>query len=96
MLKHGGDRSRPGLHTEAEDRQGKSAEARDKHVERSAPVERPPLALESKDNIERGDRLALCVLSVGDRVADHALKEGLEHTTGLFVDQARDTLDTTT
>jgi hypothetical protein len=54
------------------------------------------LPLESIDNIERGDSLALGVLSVGDSIANDTLEEGLEDTTGLFVDHGRDTLDTTT
>lgn len=49
-------------------------------------VEGTALALERVDNVERGDGLALGVLSVGDSIADDALKEGLEHTTGLLVD----------
>jgi hypothetical protein len=53
-------------------------------------------ALESVDDIERGDSLALGVLSVGNRVADDVLKEDLEYTASLLVDQTRDTLDTTT
>jgi hypothetical protein len=36
------------------------------------------------------------VLSVGDRVADDVLEEGLEDGTSFLVDEARDTLDTTT
>ncbi|KAL4543141.1 hypothetical protein Ndes2526B_g03811 [Nannochloris sp. 'desiccata'] len=36
------------------------------------------------------------MLSVGDGITDNVLKEDLEDTTGLLVDQARDTLDTTT
>ena len=44
------------------------------------------LALESVDNIERGDSLALGVFSVGDGVTDDTFQEGLENTTGLFVD----------
>jgi hypothetical protein len=54
------------------------------------------LALESVDNVERSNSLALGVLSVGDGVADNTLEEGLENTTGLLVDHGRDTLDTTT
>jgi hypothetical protein len=49
-------------------------------------VEGAALALESVDNVEGGDSLALGVLSVGDGVTDNALEEGLEDTTGLFVD----------
>lgn len=54
------------------------------------------LALESVDNVERGNSLALGVLSVGDRVTDNRLEEELEDTTGLVVDQTGDTLNTTT
>ena len=54
------------------------------------------LTLESVDDVEGGDGLALGVLSVGDRVADDRLEEELENTAGLVVDQTRDTLDTTT
>ncbi|KAL7534024.1 hypothetical protein ACHAXR_005596 [Thalassiosira sp. AJA248-18] len=43
-----------------------------------------------------GDSLTASVLGVGDRVTDDILKEDLEHTTGLLVDETRDTLDTTT
>ena len=59
-------------------------------------VKRAALPLEREHDIERGDGLALGVLSVGDRVADDVLEEDLEHASGLFVDQARDTLDTAT
>ena len=36
------------------------------------------------------------MLSVGDGIPDDVLKENLEDTTGLLVDEARDTLDSTT
>lgn len=49
-------------------------------------VEGSALALQSIDDVEGGDGLALGVLSVGDCIADNALEEGLEDTTGLFVD----------
>ena len=52
------------------------------------------LALQRVDDIERGDGLALGVLSVGDGIADDALEEGLEDTTRLLVDHGGDTLDT--
>lgn len=61
-----------------------------------SPVECSALSLQGKDNIERCDGLALGMLRVGDCVTNDTLKEGLEHTTGLFVDQTGDTLDTTT
>ena len=54
------------------------------------------LTLEGVDDVERGDGLALGVLSVGDSVADDTLEEGLENTASLLVDHGRDTLDTTT
>lgn len=54
------------------------------------------MTLESVDNVEGGDGLALGVLGVGDSVADDTLKEGLENTAGLLVDHGRDTLDTAT
>jgi len=53
-------------------------------------------ALEGVDDVERGDRLALGVLGVGDRVADDVLEEDLEDAARLLVDEARDTLDTAT
>jgi hypothetical protein len=59
-------------------------------------VQSAALSLQGVDNIERGDSLALGVLSVGDGVTDDTLKEGLQNTTGLLVDHGRDTLDTTT
>ena len=44
------------------------------------------MSLESVDNVERSDSLALGVLSVGDGVTDDTLEEGLQNTTGLLVD----------
>jgi hypothetical protein len=54
------------------------------------------LTLESVDDIERSDGLALGVLSVCDGITDDTLEEGLENTAGLLVDHGWDTLDTTT
>jgi hypothetical protein len=59
-------------------------------------VQGAALALEGVDDVERGDRLALGVLGVGDGVTDDTLEERLEDTAGLLVDHGRDTLDTTT
>jgi hypothetical protein len=59
-------------------------------------VEGTALALKGIDNVKRGDGLALSVLGVGDGVTDNGLEEGLEDTTGLFVDHGGDTLDTAT
>jgi hypothetical protein len=59
-------------------------------------VQGAALSLQSVDDVERSDSLALGVLSVCDSVANDTLKEGLQNTTGLLVDHGRDTLDTTT
>ena len=59
-------------------------------------VEGLSLTLESIDDIHCGDSLTAGVLGVGDRVTDDVLKEDLEHTAGLFVDETGDALDTTT
>jgi hypothetical protein len=55
-------------------------------------IQSTALAFESIDDIEGGDGLALGVLSVGDSVTNNALKEGLQNTTGLFVDHCNDAL----
>ena len=59
-------------------------------------VEGAALALEGVDDVHGRDRLALGVLRVGHGVTDDVLEEVLQDTTGLLVDEARDTLDTTT
>jgi hypothetical protein len=48
------------------------------------------------DNIKSSDSLSASMLSVSDSIADDVLEEDLEDTTGLFVDETRDALDTTT
>ena len=58
-------------------------------------VEGLALPLEGVDNIHGGDGLPASVLGVGDGVTDDVLKENLEDTAGLLVDQARDALDST-
>jgi len=45
---------------------------------------------------EKGACIPFGVLGVGDRVADDVLEENLEDTAGLLVDEAGDTLHTTT
>jgi hypothetical protein len=40
--------------------------------------------------------IPLSVLGVGDRVANDVLEEDLENTAGLLVDEARDTLHSST
>ena len=62
----------------------------------SESVEGTSLTLESIDYIHGGDSLPLGVFGVCDGITDDVLKEYLKDTTGLFVDQARDTLDTST
>ena len=59
-------------------------------------VEGLALALKGIDDIEGRDRLAAGVLGVGNGIANDVLKEDLEHTTGLLVDEARDALHATT
>ena len=54
------------------------------------------MSLESIDDVEGCDGLALGVLSICDGVADDALEEGLEDAARLLVDHGRDTLDTAT
>ena len=54
------------------------------------------LTLEGVDNVHGCDGLSAGVLGVGDGITDDILKEDLEDTTSFFVDQTRDTLDTTT
>ena len=49
-------------------------------------VEGTALTLESVNDIEGGDGLALGMLGVGDGVTDDTLEEGLENTAGLLVD----------
>ena len=59
-------------------------------------VEGLSLTLEGVHDIHSDDSLTAGVLGVGDRVTDDIFKEDLENTTGLFVDETGDTLDTTT
>ena len=54
------------------------------------------MPLEGIDDIHGGDSLPLGVFGVGDSIPDDVLKEDLEDSTGLLIDEARDTLDTAT
>ena len=54
------------------------------------------MSLEGVDDIHGGDSLSLGVLGVGNSITNDVFQKDLEDTTGFFVDQARDTLDTTT
>ena len=62
----------------------------------SESVKGTSLPLEGIDDIHSGDSLPLGVFGVGDGITDDVLKENLEDTTGLFVDESRDSLDSTT
>jgi hypothetical protein len=54
------------------------------------------LTLECVDDVHCNDGLTTGVLSVGYRVTDDILKEYLENSTGLLIDETGDTLDSTT
>lgn len=58
-------------------------------------VQGTSLSLQSVHNIHGCDGLPLGVLGVCDGIPDDVLKENLEYSTGLFVDQTRDTFDST-
>lgn len=58
-------------------------------------VEGLALSLESVDDVHSNNSLPLGVLSVSDSIPDHALQVVLQNTSGLFVDQSADSLDTT-
>jgi hypothetical protein len=55
-------------------------------------VQSAALSLQRVDDVHRGDRLALGVLGVGDRVADDVLEEHLQDAASLLVDQTADAL----
>ena len=59
-------------------------------------VQGAALTLQSVDDVHGGDGLALGVLGVRNGVTDDVLEEHLEDTAGLLVDEAGDSLDTTT
>jgi hypothetical protein len=62
----------------------------------SETVQSAALTFQRIDDVHGGDCLPLGVLGVCDGITDDVLKEHLEHTTGLLVDEARDTLDSAT
>ena len=72
-----------------------SVQRRSSNCLTSESVQGASLPLEGIDHIHGGDCLPLGVFGVGDGVPDDVLKEHLEHSTGLLVDEARDTLHTT-
>uniref|UniRef100_K7EYL1 Uncharacterized protein n=1 Tax=Pelodiscus sinensis TaxID=13735 RepID=K7EYL1_PELSI len=57
-------------------------------------VEGAALAFQGVHHVHGRHGLALGVLGVSLRVADHVLQENLQHPAGLLVDQPGDTLDT--
>ena len=62
----------------------------------SESVQSTSLPLQGVDHVHGSDSLPLGVLGVSDSVTDDILKEHLEDTTGLLVDESRDTLDSST
>ena len=66
------------------------------HYLSSKSVESSALTLQSVDNVEGCDGLAAGVLSVGDSIPDDVLKEDLQDSPGLLIDEAGDTLDAST
>ena len=62
----------------------------------SKSVQSPALPLEGIDDIKCCHCLTTSMLSVGNCIPDHVLKEHLENASGLLIDQARNTLHTST
>ena len=60
----------------------------------SESVEGSSLSLQGVDDVHGGDGLSAGVLGVGDGITDDVLQEHLEDSSGLLVDEAGDTLDT--
>ena len=56
-------------------------------------VEGAPLPLESVDNVHGSDGLAFGMLTVCHCIANDIFQENLQHPSGLFVDEARNSLD---
>ena len=59
-------------------------------------VQGASLPLQGIDDIHGRNSLALGVFGVGDGITDNVLEEHLQDATGLFVDESRDTLDSST
>ena len=73
-----------------------SVQKRSSNCLTSESVQGASLPLEGIDHIHGGDGLPLGVFGVGDGIPDDVLEENLENSTGLLVDESRDTLDSTT
>ena len=52
-------------------------------------VESASLSFQSIDNVEGCDGLSLGVFSVGDSISDDTFEEGLQDTSGFFVNHYR-------
>ena len=61
----------------------------------SKSVQGSALPLQGIDDINGGDRLPLGMLGEGDGITDDVLRENLQKTTGLFIDEARDAFHST-
>ena len=62
----------------------------------SEAVEGTSLTFQCIDDVHGSDGLSFGMLGVSDCIPDDIFKEDLQNTSGLFVDEARDALDTTT
>ena len=62
----------------------------------SESVEGTSLTFQGIDDVHGSDCLPLGVLGVSDCITDHILQENLEDSSGFFVDETRDSLDSTT
>lgn len=62
----------------------------------SESVKSTSLSLKSVDDVHSRNSLSASVFGVGDGVSDDVLEEHLEDTTGLLIDESRDTFHTTT
>ena len=62
----------------------------------SKSVQGTSLALECVHHVHGSDCLPLSMLGVCNGITDDVLEEDFEHSSGLLVDESRDTLDSTT
>jgi hypothetical protein len=62
----------------------------------SETVQCAALAFQSVDDVHGGDCLSLGVFGVSDGITNDVFQKHFQDTTGFFVDQARDTFDSTT
>jgi len=80
--RHGADSEDCGTRCKSVQVTGRRAKEGRTGRSRAEAVEGAALALERVDDVERGDGLALGVLSVGDRVADDVLEEAARSAEG--------------